>query len=257
MQTKPTNITLLNLQQSNFLEILEKMSPVLGWEILKIQGIVALKAPAGIPLVNFVWGAPDLATQHAVDIFYNGKPYYWLTPNIIQNLDLPNFINSEPFPEMVIDLTSYTPATNSQNIKVISPLSNYDLQLWSETAVNTFGFDLKEFQDFFYPLIKVAGCVPFLAFYDNKPASTALVYCGKNEAAIYAMSTKADFRRNGLGSAVAHACLSLAKSKNLSYAVLYASELGKYLYEQLGFTVTQTLYEYSFMGETDNDRHKL
>ncbi|MFY9590290.1 GNAT family N-acetyltransferase [Rickettsia endosymbiont of Halotydeus destructor] len=148
---------------------------------------------------------------------------------------------------MVINLISYVPAaTSHNNIKVISPISNYDLQLWFETAIDTFKFDLKEFKNFFYPLIEVAGCVPFLAFYDDKPAATALVYCGKNEAGIYTMSTKENFRRNGLGSAVAQACLSLATSKGLNHAILYASELGEHLYKQLGFATTQTLYEYSF-----------
>jgi ribosomal protein S18 acetylase RimI-like enzyme len=246
MQTKPIITPQKHTQQLNFLEILEKMSHIPGWEILKTQDILAMKAPVNEPLINLVWGTPDLANQQAVDKFYNGKSYYWLTQNIIQDLILPNFINPEQFSEMAINLTSYTPATILPNIKVISPTSEYDLQLWAETAIDTFGFDLKEFKNFFYPLIKITGCIPFLAFYDNKPAATALVYCGKSEAAIYAMSTKENFRRNGLGSAVAHACLSLAKSKNLNYAVLYASELGQYLYTQLGFTVTQTLYEYFF-----------
>ena len=71
-------------------------------------------------------------------------------------------------------------------------------------------------------------------------------YCGEQVAGIYAMSTKVEFRRKGLGSAAVHACVALALDQRLNYAVLYASELGQLLYKKSGFKVTQMLHEYNF-----------
>ncbi|MFY9590289.1 palindromic element RPE3 domain-containing protein [Rickettsia endosymbiont of Halotydeus destructor] len=92
--------------------------------------MLALKASGDLPLVNFVWGNPDLSRQHTVQLnserfrqdefkgepaqrtkvrehrrilknslvssfmndavnkFYNGKPYYWLTENIVPRFNV-------------------------------------------------------------------------------------------------------------------------------------------------------------------------
>ncbi len=89
-----------------------------------------------------------------------------------------------------------------------------------------------------------------MLYYDEKPAATAMIYCdSKFVAGIYAMSTKTEFRRKGLGRAAINACIELAKRQQLEYAVLYASVDGEALYNQLGFESSQIWHEYHFAAD--------
>ncbi len=244
---------LKDLQQQNFKDILERMSAIHGWEILESNDLLALKAPSPIPLVNMVWGVGSDINLQTVKQFYSGSDFFWHTADD-QKTNLPNTTSDifakhaehSYFPEMLLNLNDYVKPVISSKIRIALVNSSEELQLWTETAIATFGFAEDGFKEFFYPLIQVAGCTPFLIYYDNEPAATAMVYCGEQVAGIYAMSTKVEFRRKGLGSAAVHACVALALDQQLNYAVLYASELGYLLYKQLGFKVTQMLHEYNF-----------
>jgi ribosomal protein S18 acetylase RimI-like enzyme len=259
------NYKLLNLQQQNFVEIISKMSGIPGWEMLQTDNILALKSPGSIPLVNFVWGKADQDSLQQVKDFFAGNEFYWLLAQK-QRDDLPEVITplfnagyagdaESIFPEMLLDLNSYSKPNISSKISITLPATRSDLASWTNTAIATFGQDAQGFKDFFYPLIEIAGCVPFLIYYDNVPAATSLVYRGEKVAGIYAMSTLADFRNKGLGKAAVHACVALAKSHNLPYAVLYASKLGQHLYNKLGFIDTQFLHGYHFNRELDVAPH--
>jgi GNAT superfamily N-acetyltransferase len=57
------------------------------------------------------------------------------------------------------------------------------------------------------------------------------------------MGTTPQCRRKGLGAAVLHAALLDAKNMGLHYSLLFASDLGKLLYESCGFDVIE---EWSF-----------
>ena len=165
---------------------------------------------------------------------------------VVTNLKYEGFaINDLVSTEMVLNLSEYiiTPRLPS-NIQIIIPKTNNELQIWTNTAIATFDCSFDGFNEFFYPLIKVAKCVPFLLMYDSQPVATAMVYCGNNVAGVYCMSTLATYRHKDLGTAAVNACISLAKSKNLHHAVLYASQLGQPLYTNLGFKETQILQEY-------------
>ena len=241
------------MQQQNFKDILERMSAISGWDILEKDNLLALKAPSPIPLVNMVWGAGNDTNLQTVKQFYNGSDFFWHLSDD-QKTNLPNttsdifalYDEQIYFPEMLLNLNDYVKPVISSKIRIALVNSSKELQLWTETAIATFGFAKDGFKEFFYPLIQVAGCTPFLIYYDSEPAATAMVYYGKQVAGIYAMSTKAEFRRKGLGSAAVHACVALALDQQLNYAVLYASELGQLLYQKLGFKVTQMLHEYNF-----------
>jgi predicted acetyltransferase len=73
-----------------------------------------------------------------------------------------------------------------------------------------------------------------------------MVYCSNQVAGIYAMSTKEEFRIKKIASSAVHACLKIAKSYNLKYAVLYASNLGAKLYQATGFEVIKHYHEFNF-----------
>jgi GNAT superfamily N-acetyltransferase len=236
-------------QQQNFQEIVQKMADIPGWGILEDGELLALVAPSAINFVNFVWGNPSFVNIEKVKSFYTCKPYTWLTtPDTNSfNLQQAGFVCEEDVStEMVLDLGNYVVPSVSSNIEIIIPNSDIELQVWAETAATTFGCSDAEFKEFFYPLIRFAQCVPFLLTYANQPAGTAMVYCGHKAAGIYAMSTIEKYRRKGCATAAVNACIALAKTKHLRHAVLYASTLGRPVYEKLGFNKVTTLPEWHF-----------
>jgi ribosomal protein S18 acetylase RimI-like enzyme len=239
---------LASLQQQNFKDILNKMAMVDGWSIFESGDLLALKSPAAIPLVNFVWGKVCSDNLARVKAFYGNCDFYWiLTKSQKELLDVATQQQLEEFPEMIMDLSSYQiQMDKSSEVSVVKVQRTDELQLWTETAIATFGFAENDFKAFFYPLIDIANCIPLLIYYGGKPAATAMVYCTSSVAGIYAMSTKSEFRRLGLGRVAVNECLAIAKELDLDYAVLYASEDGQKLYQSMGFKISQILYEYSF-----------
>lgn len=239
-----------NLQQQNFKEIQQRMVAAPGWEILEANGILALKSPVATPLNHMVWGELNDENLFKVINFYEGQEFFWLlTP--VQARSIPDSLKemfapqdeASIFPEMVFDLSEYHGHDRPKHITVFTPKSDTDLQVWTDTAIETLRIDENDFKAFFYPSIHIGQCIPLLQLYNNEPAGTAMVYCGHSEAGIYAMSTREKFRRKGIGSVGVYACLDIAKQKSLKQAVLYASAMGAYLYTALGFKAASLWHE--------------
>ena len=235
------------LQQQNFKEILQEMSGVDGWETLENSDLLALKAPSAINFVNFVWGVSSQENIIKVKSFYGNAKFSWIT-NIeddVNNLTGSGFIlDYDNFPEMVLNLDEYQIPYTNPNIKTTIPQTKVELDLWAITASKTFGCSDDEFKEFFYPLVNFGNCIPVLVMYHEKPAGTAMIYCGKNSAGIYAMSTLEEYRRKGCGMVAVNACVKLAKSHDLNKIVLHSSKLGEKLYKKNGFKETHRLQEW-------------
>jgi len=237
---------LKNLQQQNFHDIVKKMHSVSGWEMLESDNFLALKSPAKVPFINFVWAEANAKNHIKAEAFFGIHSFAWLLTAEQDDdyLVSVGFHEPENSPEMVIELANYHSVELSSKIKIIVADAEQDFQCWARVASETFGPTPAEISEFFLPLVQHAGCIPYLAFYDGEPAATSLAFCGEKVAGIYAMNTHSQFRCKGLGGAVAQACLVNAKNNGCDFAVLYASEVGKLLYEAMGFQTAQVLKEY-------------
>ncbi len=235
------------LQRQNFKEILLGMKSIAGWEIFEEGDLLALKAPSSVNFVNFVWGNSSKENIANIRCFYGNKQFTWLT-NIGDNKDNlleAGFTNEgSDFAEMFLNFDKHTNHLSLSNINVITPQTNSELDIWADTASRTFGCSVQEFKEFFVPLVNFGQCTPFLVMYDSNPAGTAMVYCGKDIAGIYSMSTLERYRRKGVAMAGLNACISLAKNRGLNYAVLHSSELGEQLYRKAGFDEVFRLQEW-------------
>ena len=116
---------------------------------------------------------------------------------------------------------------------------------WINVAAGWLNIDPAFVDQFFTPWIKTGKYIPYLGFYEGKPAATSLAYLGNLGASIYCLGTLPSFRNRGLGTAVTHACLKAAKDKNIAQAVLYGSKMGQPMYKKIGFKLMQTIREYS------------
>lgn len=247
-----------DLQQKNFYQTVKKLQNFPGWEVLEDNNLMALKAPTILPLINFIWGESTIENINKIKKFYGKQAFHWqlpsreleVSPEFSEQLLLDQGCTGPDLNiEMGIFLDNYQPKNISANIRVEQVITDIQLDLWAQTASETFEFSAEDLKDFFLPFIKYLGNIPFLGFYDNEPAATSLVACENDVAGVHAMSTRKEFRRKGLGVAMTQACLDYAKNKNFSKAVLYASSMGKPLYESVGFKITQILREYYYKAQ--------
>ncbi len=238
----------IGLQKQNFIETAEAMAAVPGWEMLRAPHLFALMSPVPSLLVEFVWGDVTLHNIEKAKRFFRQKKFCWiLTPDQDSTLlSQAGFMNPIAFPEMLLPITTYQPISIASNIRTHVVTTENDLGQWAMLAAETFGFPIDDIQAFARPLMKHAGYILFLTYYDDCPVATSLVFCGKTVAGVYAMGVQASFRRKGVGRAALQACLQKAKDKNMTDVVLYASELGRPLYESSGFQVTTMLQEYLY-----------
>ena len=75
----------------------------------------------------------------------------------------------------------------------------------------------------------------FLAHLDGRPVATALGFVLDGVVGIYNVATLAEARRHGAGRAVTAAVLADAVARGATDAILESSDLGRSVYESLGF----------------------
>lgn len=84
----------------------------------------------------------------------------------------------------------------------------------------------------------------YLGLLDGVPAATSELTLGGGIAGIYNVSTRPEFRRRGIGTAMTLAALNAARAEGMAYAALQASPEGQGLYARLGFYPFGVITEY-------------
>ena len=74
-----------------------------------------------------------------------------------------------------------------------------------------------------------------VAYLDNKPVSTGLLFIFEEVAGIYMIATATECRGRGYGSAITAALIESAFEKGLDKIILHATPLGEKVYSKLGF----------------------
>ena len=144
---------LKNLQQQNFYDTMKKMQSVSGWEMLEADNFLAMKSPAKVPYINFVWAEANAENYVRAKAFFEEYSFAWLL-TAEQDDDYLVSVDShetEDFPEMVIELAGYQPVELSSKIKIIVADSEQRFQCWANVASETFGPSPEEITEFFLP----------------------------------------------------------------------------------------------------------
>lgn len=242
--------TMKDLQMWNLVESTLGMSSVPGWEVFQEQDLLLLKSPARRPLLNLAWGPVTARSLEVCEAFFAGRPWSWMLKEGQEPARLleAGFHATEPSREMVLDLAGAGFDAPDPSIRVQPVASVRAMRAWTEILGEAFDMPPADMEEFFGPLVKTPGHVPFLATWRGLPAATASVFLGATGAGIYAVATRAPFRRKGLGRALVQACLREARRAELRKAVLYSSVMGQGLYEKAGFRTEQAFSEYCTPG---------
>src|SRR5439155_24576429 len=77
--------------------------------------------------------------------------------------------------------------------------------------------------------------VRFVGFLDGRPVASSGMFAGGGVVGIYNVATLRSMRRRGIGTAMTLAAMRHGRSLGYHVAVLGASDLGRGIYERLGF----------------------
>jgi GNAT superfamily N-acetyltransferase len=233
-----------DLLKKTLLEIERKVQGS-GRKILEEISLLAFTAP--VPFIDWVFGKPSFESFQMAKSFFGEKPFKWRVSEEDDRLGLMEmgFKESEREYEMAIYLRTLDIPEVTEGISIRPVISLQEYSQWVTTSANAWNLDPVMWDRFFLPWIKTEKIVPYIAFFNGEPAATSLLYLGEKDASLWSIGTRPDFRRQGLGTAVTRACLQEAKKNGYDWAVLSASEMGRPMYEKIGFQFQQVIHDYS------------
>lgn len=94
-------------------------------------------------------------------------------------------------------------------------------------------------------MVRDRSMAMFIGTLEGRPAAISLAVRTGDVTGVYSVGTLEDARRRGLGTAVTWACVDAARQWGSEAVVLQASEMGRPVYEAMGF---ETVVEYASFG---------
>jgi len=191
----------------------------------------------------------DARIRHAVDAFRTaGTSATWsvgplATPaDLAERLLAHGFRHDHDLPWMAADLSLLSPSAPPEGLEIRRVTGRALHEAWLTAMVE--GFESNDAPDSRVTLDTLGRRDPnrregpwvrFAGLFEGRPvASSGLVVAG-GIAGVYNVATLPAFRRCGFGGAMTHAAMRHARGLGYRVAVLGTSELGRGVYERLGF----------------------
>ncbi|MCB0084841.1 MAG: hypothetical protein KDE47_28070 [Caldilineaceae bacterium] len=143
---------------------------------------------------------------------------------------------------MYMDLNNLSPApTVSARFRIVRVNNASLLEAWRQISVA--GFEGGECHNFYQAYLRHgfdqdALAHHYIGYVDEQPVTSGTLLLAGGSASIYNVSTPPVWRRQGYGGAITHAMLQEMRHRGYNWSWIWASDLGKNVYAQLGFTPT-------------------
>jgi GNAT superfamily N-acetyltransferase len=211
--------------------------------------VAAYCSPVPHPLFNAIAGArfapgEEAERAHAVMERYVGRArptLWWTTPSTsspaLEDALTELGLAREDVPGMHLTVDALDDGPLAPGVEV----SEVDVARSPEPFVSTmlagFGMPPDLAEDFcaVLALLDPEKCLNVLARVDGQPAATATGWRHGRTIGVYNVATLERHRGRGLGTAVTAAVVGLGRERGASEAVLHASEMGRPVYERMGF----------------------
>ncbi len=111
------------------------------------------------------------------------------------------------------------------------------------TAINAKGFGADDYSAFHAAYSRHgfgvdAQAIHFIGYLGDEAVTSATLLVAGGSASVYNVSTPTELRNQGLGGAITHAALHVARDRGYQDTWIWASDLGKSVYTKLGFVPT-------------------
>ncbi len=126
------------------------------------------------------------------------------------------------------------------------------LAVWRD--VSAAGFQMDSAQIFYDAYVRHdfdpnGDALHYIGYIGSQPVTSSTVLFAGGIAGVYDVSTSPEFRQRGFGTAITHASLKLAQTRNYRYACVLASDMGRSIYQKLGCSITVDIPEYRWTAE--------
>lgn len=151
-------------------------------------------------------------------------------------------IGKQPGTWLIIDLTTLAasvPVTDGFRVEQVKDEKQFDV--WVE--INARGFGSDDYRAFRAAYLRHgfdndAQAIHFIGYQADQPVTSSTLLIAGSSASAYNISTPAELRRQGYGSAITHATLLAAREKGYRSSWIWSSQMGRSVYQKLGFVIT-------------------
>lgn len=128
----------------------------------------------------------------------------------------------------------------AENIKIVSVEIRKELDIWTNVSFD--GFEMPSHKRDQYEAFVSSFHLGFnsqqklfLAYFDETPVATSLLFTHQHTAGIYYVSTLPAYRNQGCGLKITKAAMRAAKNSGFRNIILQATPLGAKIYRRAGF----------------------
>lgn len=207
---------------------------------------MACNTKSNLPSINRVY-IPEYFLQNeycALQNYYGETNFtFWVDQENKKGNDSVKDVGGifhKTFPLMHIDINKIIFSDNNKYIR-IEELHSKDVILftWAPLVAKSFGIiDLIQFQKYISYLISTSqskNILFWMGYYSDQPCAASMFILRNDIAGIHWVGTLPEFRNLGLGHAMTCNPMNILKS-TINEAILYSSEMGRPIYEKIGFT---------------------
>jgi len=226
----------------------------LNSSLIYAGSIGAMNTGVAISDINWVWNEKPLTNDNSKSIAnikeiyqkLNLRFWWWIYPcgqspeteSQLQDAGL-RLIGKVPC--MAADLNDSVSDKQIPDNVTISPVKDKnDLLIWEDISFHGFKMPprVKEQYGAFVSSFDLGAQSPqklFLAYCEEKPVATSLLFTHNHSAGIYYVSTLPTYRNKGFGLKITRAAMQAAKESGFKDVILQATPLGAKVYIRAGF----------------------
>jgi len=242
--------------EENLAAFFHDMRVLVGYESTRIHGLPVHHAWPTNPMFKgaMQFGPPTGNAQDAVREVVawfddRGAPYqFWWFNDASRNPAIDEALLASGFtldfdadPAMVADLHALATQAPSGDVAIEVAEDAEALGAWRDAFVESYGLPAFAGQAWVDATLALGASAPwrlYVARVDGQPVGTSLMYCGAGVAGLFAVGTTPAARGRGVGRLITQAPLLDARAEGYKAAVLFASPMGKSIYERMGFVDT-------------------
>ena len=139
--------------------------------------------------------------------------------------------------------------TPLKNLSISPVINRSDLREWIAVIADEHWFFG---EDYLTAAMADSALTLYMGRWEGKAISVALLFVHAGVAGIYLVNVLSDYWRRGVGGAMTHRLLADARDLGCRIAVLQASDMGRGLYEKMGFCQICEIEYYGWHSVTFN-----
>lgn len=249
--------------EDNLLSFLEAVAEHPRYSRVPQDDVVAYFSEVAFPLFNAISGArfgPEETVPRTRQLLASyvdrGLPFlWWLTPSTTSpeleaELEAAG-MEREAVPGMHVALDAPLRPVLPDGAEITVVDSPPDLRLFLDTMLEAFGMPPELAEEFAALLVGFDDrLVSAVATLDGRPVATGSAWLDGPTVGLYNIATLTAVRGRGLGHGLTAFLMDLGRERGCTRAVLHSSELGRPVYERLGFVEVCPVPQYVWVPST-------